>query len=146
MIIFARQLNLSSTLRVKDPICLPPREPGRCHPVPQFCSSRENTEAQSSKKSQGDLSTSDSAGKEPTCQCRRCRRLGFNPRSGRSPREGNGNPLLCPCLENPIGRGLWQATVHGSQRVRHSEGTRMHARISLSLNSGAETAAIPTSG
>ena len=35
------------------------------------------------------------------------------PRSGRSPGEGNGNPLQHSCLENPMDRGAWQATVHG---------------------------------
>ena len=33
--------------------------------------------------------------------------------SGRSPGEGNGNPLQYSCLENPRDRGAWQATVHG---------------------------------
>ena len=33
--------------------------------------------------------------------------------SGRSPGEGNGNPLQYSCLENSIGRGIWWATVHG---------------------------------
>ena len=32
---------------------------------------------------------------------------------GRSPREGNGNPLQYSCLENPIDRGAWRATVCG---------------------------------
>ena len=32
--------------------------------------------------------------------------------SGRSPEEGNGNPLQHSCLGNPMGRGAWQATVH----------------------------------
>ena len=32
---------------------------------------------------------------------------------GRSPGEGNGKSLLYPCLENPIGRGAWQAADHG---------------------------------
>ena len=32
---------------------------------------------------------------------------------GRSPEEGNGNPLRYSCLENPMNRGPWQATVHG---------------------------------
>ena len=32
---------------------------------------------------------------------------------GRSHREGNGNPLLYSCPENPMDRGAWQATVHG---------------------------------
>ena len=34
-------------------------------------------------------------------------------RSRRSPREGNGYPLQYSCLENPMDRGAWQATVHG---------------------------------
>ena len=33
--------------------------------------------------------------------------------SGRSPGEGNGNPLQYSGLENPMNRGAWQATVHG---------------------------------
>ena len=39
--------------------------------------------------------------------------VGLNPGSGRSPGEGNGNPLQYSCLENLIDRGAWQATVHG---------------------------------
>ena len=35
------------------------------------------------------------------------------PGSERSPREGNGNPLQCSCLGNPMDRGTWQATVYG---------------------------------
>ena len=38
--------------------------------------------------------------------------LGSIPGLGRSPREGNGNPLRYSCLENPMERGTWQATVH----------------------------------
>ena len=33
--------------------------------------------------------------------------------SRRCPGGGNGNPLQYSCLENPMGRGAWQATVHG---------------------------------
>jgi len=32
---------------------------------------------------------------------------------GRCPGEGNGNPLQYSCLENPMDKGAWQATVHG---------------------------------
>ena len=39
--------------------------------------------------------------------------LGSIPGSGRSPGEGNGNPLLYSCLENPVDGGAWWATVHG---------------------------------
>ena len=37
---------------------------------------------------------------------------GLIPGSGRSPGEGNGNPLQYSCLENPMDRGAWWATVH----------------------------------
>ena len=39
--------------------------------------------------------------------------LGSIPRLGRSPGEGNGYPLQYSCLENPMNRGDWHATVHG---------------------------------
>ena len=35
------------------------------------------------------------------------------PGLGRFPGEGNGNPLQCSCLENPIDRETWRSTVHG---------------------------------
>ena len=50
---------------------------------------------------------------------------GSIPGSGRSPEEGNGNPLKYSSLENPLDQKkkkknrAWWATVHGSQRVRH---------------------------
>ena len=40
------------------------------------------------------------------------RNAGLIPGSGRSPGEGNGNPLQYSCLENPMDRGAWRATVH----------------------------------
>ena len=45
--------------------------------------------------------------------------LGSIPGSGRSPGEGNGNPLQYSCLENPMDKGAWQATVHEVARVGH---------------------------
>ena len=39
--------------------------------------------------------------------------LGSNTGSGRSPGEENGNPLQYSCLENPMDREAWWATVHG---------------------------------
>ena len=44
--------------------------------------------------------------------------LGSIPGSGRSPGERNGNPLQYSCLENPMDRGAWQATVHGVAKSR----------------------------
>ena len=38
---------------------------------------------------------------------------GSVPGSGRSPAEGNGYPLQCSCLGNPMDRGAWWAIVHG---------------------------------
>ena len=41
------------------------------------------------------------------------RDMGSIPGLGRSPGEGNGNPLQYSCLENPMDRGAWWATTHG---------------------------------
>ena len=51
-----------------------------------------------------------SGGKESACNVGD---LGSIPGSGRSPGEGNGNPLQYSCLGNPMGRGAWQARVRG---------------------------------
>ena len=50
------------------------------------------------------------SGKEPTCQAGA---VGSIPGLGRSPAEGNSNPLQYSCLGSPMDRGAWQATVHG---------------------------------
>ena len=47
---------------------------------------------------------------------------------GRSPGEGNGNPLQYSCLGNPVDRGAWQATVYGVARVRHDLVTEQQQR------------------
>ena len=52
------------------------------------------------------------SGKEPTCQCRRHERHGFDPWVGKIPWMRRGNPLQYSCLENPMGRGAWWATAH----------------------------------
>ena len=51
-----------------------------------------------------------SVGKESACNAGD---LGLIPGLGRSPGEGNGNPLQYSCLENPMDRGAWRATDHG---------------------------------
>ena len=51
-----------------------------------------------------------SEGKVSACNTRD---LGLILGLGRSPGEGSGNPLQCSCLENPMDRGAWLATVHG---------------------------------
>ena len=40
------------------------------------------------------------------------------------PGEGNGNPFEYSCLEKPMDRGAWQATVHGVTRVGHDLATK----------------------
>ena len=44
---------------------------------------------------------------------------GSIPGMGRSPGEGNGNPLQYSCLGSPVDRGAWQATVPRISRVGH---------------------------
>ena len=55
------------------------------------------------------------------------RDVGSIPGSGRSPEEGNGNPLQYSCLENPMDRGAWWVTVH---RVAKSQ-TQLSTTIKL---------------
>ena len=54
-----------------------------------------------------------SPGKESACNSGD---PGSIPALGRSPGEGNGNPLQYSCLENPMDKGDWQATVHGAAK------------------------------
>ena len=75
------------------------------------------------------------SGQENACQCRTCERHKFNlPGSGRSPGIRNGNPFQYCCLENPMDREAWQATVHGvaKSRTRLSAHTH-HGRDRLGL-------------
>ena len=70
-----------------------------------------------------------SVGKESACNAGD---LGSIPGLGRSPWEGNSNPLQCSCLENPMNGGTWQAVVCGVARVRHdwtTKYTHMHTYI-----------------
>ena len=59
---------------------------------------------------QGNLFPGGSEGQESACNAGD---LGSTPRSGRSPGEGNGNPLQYSCLEYPMDRVAWQTTAHG---------------------------------
>ena len=58
------------------------------------------------------------SGKKFICQCRRRKRLRFDPGLGRSPGGGNGNPLLYSYLENPMDRGVWWAMVNWAAKSR----------------------------
>ena len=51
--------------------------------------------------------------KNPYASARDTGDMGPIPGSGRSPGEGHGSPFPYSCLENPMDRGAWQATVHG---------------------------------
>ena len=55
--------------------------------------------------------------------------LGWIPRSGRSPGEGNGNPPQYFCLENSIAGGAWQATVYGIARSQTQLSNSLQLRV-----------------
>ena len=57
-------------------------------------------------------------GSEVKASARNVGDLGSIPVSGRSPGEGNGNPLQYSCLENSMDRRAWWATVHGVAKSR----------------------------
>ena len=52
------------------------------------------------------------SGKDPPEKSGDIKDAGLIPRSGRSPGGGHGHPLQSSCLENPMDREAWQATVH----------------------------------
>ena len=83
-----------------------------------------------------------SDGKESACNAGD---PGSNPGLGRSPGEGNGNPLQYSCLENPTHRGAWRATVHGvakSQTRQSDEYTQSDFTAESRLN-GRGAALVP---
>ena len=61
------------------------------------------------------------------------RDTGLVPGSERSPGRRHGNPLQCSCLENPMDRGAWQATVH---RVAKSQTQLKRFRMHVYLKGG----------
>ena len=56
--------------------------------------------------------------KNPPANAGDIRDTGSIPGLGRSPGGGHGNPLQDSCLENPMDRGAWWATVHGVMKSR----------------------------
>ena len=56
--------------------------------------------------------------KNPPANAGDVRDVGLIPASGISPGEGRNNPLQYSCLENPMDREAWQATVHGVTKSR----------------------------
>ena len=55
------------------------------------------------------------------------RDLGLNPGMGRSPGEGNGNPLQYSCLKNSMDRGAWKAIIHAVAKSQ----TRLNNRVTI---------------
>ena len=62
--------------------------------------------------------------KNPPASAEDVRDMGLIPGSGRSPGEGHGYSHQYSCLENPVDRGAWQATVHGVAESDMTEGFR----------------------
>ena len=56
------------------------------------------------------------SGEEFTCNPGYARDVDSFPELGRSPGEGQGNPLQYSCLENPMDTGTWCAVVHGAAK------------------------------
>ena len=54
------------------------------------------------------------------------RDTGLIPGSGGSPGEGSGNLVQYSCLENPMDRGAWRATVHGAAKSQTRLSTHTH--------------------
>ena len=71
--------------------------------------------------------------KESTCQSRRYNRCGFDPWVEKIPGVRTGNPHQYSCLENSMGRGAWQAKVHGvavrNDWVHMSRHAHTHTKI-----------------
>ena len=59
---------------------------------------------------------------------------GSIPGSGRSPGEGNGNPLQYSWLENPVDRGAWQATVNGGHKESNTTERLTHTIFILLIS------------
>ena len=70
--------------------------------------------------------------KNPPANAGDIRDTGSVPVSRRSPGRGNSNPLQYSCLENPMDKGAWQATVYRVTKSQTQlEGLSMHARLEL---------------
>ena len=81
-----------------------------CH-LSEYHHSESGCESQGRNRARWPLpGPTGSEGEESACNAGD---LGLMPGLGKSPGEGKGNPLQYSCLENPMGRGTWRATVHG---------------------------------
>ena len=77
--------------------------------------------------------------RNPLANARDIKDMGAMPGSGRSPGEGNGNPLQCPCLGNPMDRGAWLATIIVLQRAGHDWSNLAHMHLSYYICSVTQT-------
>ena len=70
---------------------------------------------------------------------------GSIPGLGRSPGEGNGNPLQYSCLENPMDEGTWQTTVHGvaKSQTRLSDFTFISPQFFKTFTNSSEALKFP---
>ena len=71
--------------------------------------------------------------KNPPANAGDARDVSSIPGRGRSPEEGNGNPLQYSCLENPMGRGARWATVHGVAELDKSQSPNLSLPVSFPL-------------
>ena len=80
------------------------------------------------------------SGKELASQCRRHNRHQFDPWVGKSSWGGHGNPLQYSCLENPMDREAWWATVHKAANSQtRLKWLSMHACANCKLSSSGAT-------
>ena len=73
------------------------------------------------------------SGKDSACSVGDAGDVSSIPGSGSFPEEGNGNPLQCPCLGNPMDRGAWWAIVHEAARVGYILANIQHHHQAPSL-------------